>query len=63
MAKRNAIALNLIQKIRRKKAKVAVLGLGYVGLPMAREIPIRSESKPLNEDRRLFLIYQTKSFA
>ena len=38
MAKRSDIALNLLQKIRAKKAKVAILGLGYVGLPMAREL-------------------------
>ena len=38
MAKLNRIAIELSQKIRSRKARVAIIGLGYVGLPMACEL-------------------------
>ena len=38
MAARNRIALELGRKIGTRKAQVAVIGLGYVGLPLACEL-------------------------
>ncbi|HHV73001.1 MAG TPA: UDP-N-acetyl-D-glucosamine dehydrogenase, partial [Clostridia bacterium] len=37
MSKRTQLADKLIEKIKKKEASVAVLGLGYVGLPLAIE--------------------------